>query len=241
MNNFARALKTKSITFRKTEDGFTIAEVMIAAIVILVVLLFTAYGLTSAFRASSTTENNSKANQLVNGVIALAEQSPYKQLYLSDRSTIDASLIGNGKCDTPTSTPSGTLLASTGDGTAFPGLTYCQTKVFGNGNSIGATFYIQTQIAWITSNGAFDSSSGSASAVQSGHYISKRVYVTVRWQDVSSGAGNWNTVYQTYTKTPSAAECVPDQIPFTPDPTYVDSNGNTVQQGIDSPPPGCSP
>ena len=216
MKRLQTITRKKNTSSRKPEDAFTIAEIMIAAIIIMIVLLATAYGLTSSFKSAATIENTTKANQITNDVIAIAKQSSYRKLYLNDRSTTPSTLIGNGKCDVATTTPSGTVLAQTGDGDPFEGLAYCQTKRFSiNGDTpqaVGTTFYIQTQISFITAQAAFDSSTSSGTAVSNGRYAAKRVYVTVRWQDVSSGTGAWNTVVASYTKTPAPSECIPDRI-----------------------------
>jgi type II secretory pathway pseudopilin PulG len=216
MKQLQATIQSKISLSRKQEGGFTIAEIMIAAVIIMIVLLAMAYGLTSSFKSAATVENTAKATQITNDVIAIAKQSSYRKLYLNDRAATSAALIGDGKCAVATTTPVGTVLAQTGDGAPFEGLTYCQPKRFNiNGNTpqaVGATFYVQTQISFITEQNAFDSSVSTGSAVANGRYTAKRVYVTVRWQDVSSGTGAWNTVIASYTKTPSASECIPDTI-----------------------------
>jgi len=237
MNQLRVAIQKKLMPSRNQEGAFTIAEIMIAAIIIMIVLLAMAYGLTSSFKSGSTIENTSKANQITNDVIAIAKQSSYNKLFLNDRASISSSLIGNGKCAPATTTPAGTVLAQTGEGDPFEGLTYCQTKKFSGGTpgqAVGTTFYIETQISFITAQAAFDSSTTTGSAVSNGRYSAKRVYVTVRWQDVSSGEGKWNTVIASYTKTPSTSECVPDRITLSTSTSAGPVSGAPIA-------PGCKP
>lgn len=230
----------------KNEEAFSIVEIMIAAIVIMIVLLSTAVGLTSAFRSSATIENHNKAVQLANEVVAISKQSSYRKLYteLQDVSaTIDPDNPGKnllfdppvgkreGKCVPQNqiapagSIPPNTLRVSTGeDGTPFSGLVYCAKKQFGPaGKKIGTSFYVQTQIVYLTTAQASDDNASTSPAIRStgtGNYYAKRVYVTVRWQDVASGTDSdgdpkWNEYITSYTKTPSPSDCIPDTVTST--------------------------
>lgn len=230
---------------RKTEGAFSIAEALIASVIIMIVLIATASGLSSSFRSSATIENNNKARQLANQVIAVAQQANYRDMYVAT-TNVDSSVTGANKCDpiaspgspNPVAVPANTQWVANGENAPFKGLVYCQTKRFGGGDGVGTTFYIQTKIVFLKTGSAFDNDTGSDSNNYSGTvtnttnnpYYAKRVYVNVRWQDVSSGADNSNLVKETYTRSPSASDCLPN--------TVLNTGKNT--DGSLIPVPGCS-
>lgn len=187
-------------------QGFTIVEVMIAAIIIVIILLSTAYGLTSSFRASSNIENTNKATALANDLIAVSKQAPYADFYIANR-TIPVALVAQDKCNPGALTPTGTVIASgSSTGNYVNRFRSCQEMRF---SEVGASFFVSTQISYLVNPVSFDNG---GAAVTNGGYIAKRIYVTIRWRDVKSGETAWNTVRATYTKTPSASECIPDRI-----------------------------
>lgn len=204
------------------ETGFTVAEIMIAAIVILIVTVSAAYGISNAIKSTIFVENSSKANQLANQQIAIAKQAPFRQLWVAR--TANANLIGTDKCAvTTTAAPSGTTWATTGLATGdaakpqYPGLEYCFAKRFKDpkdteSTGIGTTFYVQTTIAYINTNAAYDGAT--LGNVTSTNYKAKRVTVTVTWRDIASGEGT-HSIQQTYTRTPNMAECIPDTVTST--------------------------
>lgn len=205
--NLQKKLSTLLRLNPKEESGFTLVEIMVAAVIIVIILLATAYGLTNSFRQSSNIENRNKAIALVNDLIAVAKQAPYEELYIADRSA-PAGLIGQDMCDPVNKTPVGTVLATGPAGGDFvDDFISCQEVRF---SEIGATFYVSTQISYLTTSASFDNGGG---AVTNGDYVAKRIYITIRWRDVQSGETSWNTVQGTYTKTPSPSECIPDTIP----------------------------
>lgn len=204
-------LKDSLRSRRSATEAFTVAEIMIAAIIILIVLVSAAYGITSAVRSAAYVENYTKAGQLANQQVAIAKQAPYSELWIPR--TADGDLIGNFKCaPTATPAPSGTTYAETGSGDQYPGLTYCQTKKFGGSGGVGTTFYIQTTVLYIETGSAYD---GSSIGDTPSGYFSKRVLVTVRWADISANVGASDTnsrqvIQQTYTRSPTTGECIPD-------------------------------
>lgn len=199
------------------ENGFTIAEIMIAAVVMLIVLVSAAYGLANSVKSTSYVENFTKATQLANQQIAIAKQAPYRQLWI-ERET-DPENIASHKCNpTGNGAPVGNTWAITGEGDQYAGLEYCVTKRFGATTGVGATYYIQTEVAYILTGVAYDSSSvGSTTPTR---YFAKRVTVTVRWSDVQSAStevieNNYHEIQQTYTRTPGTGDCVPDIVNYT--------------------------
>lgn len=193
---------------KEEQQGFTLVEIMVAAVIIVIILLATAYGLTNSFRQSSNIENRNKAMALINDIIAVAKQAPYSELYIADRSA-PSGLIGADMCNPVNQTPAGTALATGPTGGNFEDeFVSCREVRF---SQIGASFYVSTQISYLTTSASFDNGGG---AVTNGDYVAKRVYVTIRWRDVQSGDAAWNTVQGTYTKTPSTSECIPDTIPI---------------------------
>lgn len=69
------------------ENGFELVEVVVAGIIILLVLLSTAYGLSGAFRSSAGVENHNKAVQLAANIVAIAKQSSYRSLWVTTERT----------------------------------------------------------------------------------------------------------------------------------------------------------
>jgi type II secretory pathway pseudopilin PulG len=204
----------------RTEGGFTIVEAMVAAIVIVLILLATAQGLSGSFKTSANNENANKASQLANEVIAIAKQAPYRQLYVAEQTTDIANIVGPGKCaetGARAGNPSGTRMVTSGDGPPFTGLVYCQAKRFGSEEGIGTTFYVQTTVAYMISTTSADLPSSGTIVSQDANYVSgsrfypKRVYVRVFWKDAGSGAGT-SFVREAYTRTPSSSECISDRI-----------------------------
>lgn len=194
------------------EHGFEIAEALVASVVIMIVLVSTAFGLSSSFRSSASVENHNKAVQLANEVIAVSKQSSYRKLYVATQD-VTSDLFGAGKCDPQSTVPAGTTRVLTGqDNAPFPGLKYCVSKKFGGNTGIGSTFYIQTQIVYLKTASSYDASSNSDAFVTNGDYYAKRVYVTIRWQDVAAGADNWSSYVASFTASPSPSDCVPDRI-----------------------------
>lgn len=190
---------------QELESGFTVVEIMVSVVIIVMILLSTAYGLTTSFRASSTTENRTKAANIAQGVISVSKQADFRRLYVGMQTPVTPALFGTGKCNTSQTALPGTgmVRVATGTGTPYPGLVYCQATQAGNSNGgVGATFYVQTRVVYITTG------QGSTST----NFYPKRVYVDVFWQDISSGSGKWNTYSTSYTRTPGTGDCIPDTI-----------------------------
>lgn len=194
------------------DRGFTVAEVMISAIIILIVVVSSAYGITSAIKSSVYVENAAKANQVANQQIALAKQAPFRQLWVAR--TSPATNLGLGKCVDPVTSPAktGTSWATAGLMPKYKDLDYCTIKRFGQGEGVGTTFYVTTTVAYINNATAFDASSTLGTTPT--NYRAKRVIVTVVWKDVAAGEG-YHTIQQTYTRTPNLSECIPDTITST--------------------------
>lgn len=200
MNNLLS--KIRDSNGRHSEEGMTVVEIMIAAIIIAGIFVFTATALTTSFKASSLTENKTRAANYADNAIAIAKQAPFRQLWVAipPIDSSNSSNFGAGKCDSSYSTvaPTGTNLTpvTSGEGTVpFDGIVYCQKRQATNEtNAIGATFYVQTDVRAYPVTGTT---------------WQKHVKVTVKWKDVSSGEGKWNTYTTSVTRTPTVGECIP--------------------------------
>lgn len=202
---------------RRLEAAFTLAEVMVAVLILTIVMTASAWGMTSSFQAASNTENRAKATQLAQDVIAQAKQSPWSQLYIAtaDRTWTQTSTAQCGPVNRyeeanyvyVTPPPSGTP--------SFPGLKGCQTMKFQNGNAagVGATFYVTTHILYVRTQTGFDSSPSQANANANLSYAAKRVFVNVRWRDVGS-SGAYDEFSVAHTRVPTSTECIPTRVPL---------------------------
>ncbi len=166
--------KWKGSRHKNEEDGFTIVEIMVAAIIVAMVLLFSAAGITSAVKTTTTLEARSKATNLAASVIAIAQQTPYRQLWVNreffpNSSHKTADYIGASACDATTTTaPTGTAWSIQGEGAVgdayhpnlstnpayspLAGLIYCTSTQFGTstGQGVGIVYHIQTNITFLS-------------------------------------------------------------------------------------------
>jgi len=233
MNSQSISSRLKLLSSRKEAEGaFSIAEALIASVIIMIILVATASGFSSSFRSSASVENNNKAVQLANEVQAIARQSNYRDLWVASQTPTNE-LFGTGKCENQSNTPAGTTRVTSGENNSpFKGLVYCKSKRFGGGEGVGTTFYVQTQISYLKTSAAYDSGSDNANnSIVNGSFYSKRVYVTVRWQDVAAGEDKWSTVKTSYTRSPDSSDCLPDRISN----TGKNADGSALKV------PGCTP
>lgn len=200
MNNLLE--KVRSSRASNAEDGMTVVEVMIAAIIIAGIFIFTAQALTTSFKASSLAENRTRAANYADSAIAVAKQAPFRQLWVTIPAVNadNSNLFGAGKCTSTFETiavgGANRTPVTNGEGaTPFTGISYCTARQATNEtNNVGSTFYIQTDVRALPVTGST---------------WQKYVKVTVRWQDVSSGEGKWNTFQTSTTRTPTVGECIP--------------------------------
>lgn len=197
---------------RQSEEGMTVVEVMVAIVIIAIVLVFTGIGLAASFKASVYSENRAKAASYASDVIAIAKQSSYRQLWIpnpvvttgsgGNSNMFNISQSGVDKTERCTTTivnaTGATSAAKTGVGTEpFKGIVHCQTRQAENkGSGVGTTFYIQTKIGYVPTGDGFSQ---------------KRVQVDVKWKDISNN-GKTNTYTETYSRTPTAGDCVPPSL-----------------------------
>lgn len=199
----------------RLDVGISLAEVMVAVLILTIVMTASAWGMTTSFQSAANMENRAKATQLAQDVVAQAQQSPWNQLYISTASR-SWTQTGAAQCGSPTryqETNYGYVPAPASGVAPFPGLEGCQTMKFQNGNSagVGVTFYVTTHIVYVRSQTGFDSSPSQAQANSNLNYAAKRVYVNVRWRDVGS-SGSFDEFSMAYTRTPSFTECVPTRV-----------------------------
>jgi Tfp pilus assembly protein PilV len=180
-----------------SESGVALAEAMIAAVIILIVLVATALGITSSFSASTSSENLNKANQLINEQISVAKQATFSRLGLAT----PTSTVG---CSTYSAVFNGENVATSSN--PFPDISYCQEKQY---SGVGITFYVETQVTYVQ-NGGYDSSSQNP-VINGTHYNPKRVTVTVRWSEEADATGTAivKSTKMSWIKTPSIVDCIP--------------------------------
>lgn len=190
---------TLTARLRDKDSAFSLAEGLIASVVILIILIATAAGLSTSFNASISSENRNKAMELVNNTIAIARQAPFKSVGMANPTTAQ-----QAGCRPYSSTFDGETRAVTLAADAYPGLVYCQKKKF---SSSGIEFTIETNTTWVSN---FDSSSETVTLSNTG-YQPKRVTVRVTWAESadSDGEAVISSVFGSWVKTPNIAECVP--------------------------------
>lgn len=190
---------TLTARLRDKDSAFSLAEGLIASVVILIILIATAAGLSTSFNASISSENRNKAMELVNNTIAIARQAPFKSVGMANPTTAQQS-----GCRSFSSTFDGENRVVTLAADAYPGLVYCQKKKF---SSAGIEFTIETNTTWVSN---FDSSSEAVTFSNTG-YQPKRVNVRVTWAESadSDGEAVVSSVFGSWIKTPNIAECVP--------------------------------
>lgn len=215
------SLRDTANRYRSSQDenGITIVEIMVAIVIIAAILIFTASNLTMSSRSSIFSENKTKAQAFANDALAIAKQSPYRQLWIQDQRFDDNG--GDGKCVklTDSKTPNGTVaqVVNEGEGTVpFSGLVECQTRqATSKQNPVGAVFYVQTEVYGVTTaNSTY-----------------KEVWVTVRWTDISAPTDGWHTVRSSVVVAPTVEDCFITTAGY-PSGTTLTSLNATI--------PGCS-
>lgn len=184
----------------REEDGMSLVEVIIAALILVLVLVFTAVGVTSAFGISSKTENRGKAIQMINEQIAVAKQASYAQLGLTTPASGD-DVSGCAPFATTFNNEQQVIVPN-----KYPGLDYCSKKQYSN---VGITFYIETDVTYIQ-DGSYDSASEPVTTTNTG-FVPKRVTVTVRWSESADENGNavQSSTKMSWVRTPSIMDCIP--------------------------------
>lgn len=85
---------------RDNESGIALAEVMAAAIIIVLVLTANAYALLSAYNAYGTAENANKAYQIINKQFAYFKQAPFNKLgTVTQPNALPKTAAGGAACD----------------------------------------------------------------------------------------------------------------------------------------------
>lgn len=245
-NRLASALRNPHST---AEEGFTLVELLIAITILAIVVMFSSTGFVNSFRTAASMENRSKALQIGNDVVAIAEQAPYRRAY-TPRMASSAELTNatgaadSDKCDVDPrlviADPSkfgGLMVLPPDDYSAdpsweqyreFKGLVYCQKRYFGqeNAEQVGVTFYVQTDIIYSnleTSDSPTRAEAGGTPASE--NTKGKRVVVTVKWKDTLGGESKVNTVTLQRVILPNAWDCPVGYV--TPPTTSGGSNATT--------------
>jgi len=192
------------------ESGIALAEAIVAAAIILLILVATAGGLTASFGATSSTQNRATATQLVNKQIAIAQQSPYVQLGVPAPSpTPDYTKVKCNPYTDASRTGEVKVVVASPPG-YFPGLNYCET-VKPNSN-VGITYYVETQVTYVTN---FDGNAVVNTTISP--IRPKRVIVTVTWAESADSTGKEK--YSSYTgswiSVPTIGECPPSNLVVT--------------------------
>jgi len=191
---------TSHINQKKSqESGLSLPEVLVAAVIIVLVLTFTAAGLASSFGISGKTENSNKATQAINDQIAIAKQARYADLGMKTPTAAETE-----NCSPWTTTFNGEQKVITS--VNYPSLNYCLTKQYSN---VGIKFYIETQITYVNDT-SYDNSIEPVTVTNTS-YQPKRVTVTVRWSDTVDDDGEAipSSRTMTWVETPSIQECIP--------------------------------
>lgn len=248
-SKLSRLARTK----QHQEDGLSLVELLVAITILAIVVLFSSTAFINSFRTTATMENRSKALQIANDVVAVAEQSPYRQLY-TPRMASDADVINvggaanNEKCDVDprlaltNPTKFGGLMvkpptdystaASWAQYREFKGLVYCQKRYFGqeNAEQVGTTFYVQTDIIFANLESNDTPTRAEAGGTPAGENLKgKRVVVTVRWKDTHSGESSSNKVVLQRTLLPNAWDC---PVGYVSPPATNTGSTNATANGI---------
>lgn len=184
---------------RNDESAVTIAEIMVASAIIVVLLIASAQAFAGAISANVASSSRNQAIQISQDVIAIAKQAPIDRLALKIPGTLDT------RCSEAwTGTYNGVTIRT--QATEYPKLTYCDVVEGTNGIS---SFVVYTYVTGV-SNTNFDNSSTPIGATGS-RYIPKRVTVKVVWLDKlqTNGSVTYQSVIQSYVRTPTIAECIP--------------------------------
>lgn len=204
---------------KNNESGVGIAEIMVAIVIIVGLLVATAGTFITTSSASSSTNNRNQAIQLSQDVIAVAKQAPWSQLAIWSLPTGGQPSLGtpntlnaDNEIITP-GVPSTCSEAWTGSfggtqviktNTYYPKMSWCQSK---NIQGTDQDFTVYTYVNYVPAN--FDSST--AAVTTAGMVYAKKITVKVVWFNGSNDAGQakWESVTQSYIRSPTIEECVP--------------------------------
>jgi type II secretory pathway pseudopilin PulG len=200
---------------RGEESGIGLAEVMVAIIVIAILLIASASAFTGAISANVASGNRNQAIQISQDIISVAKQAPFNRVAVVVPEGTNAA---PSQCsDAWTGTYNGlNIITQT---TKYPGLVYCQISKI---PSTGMVYAAYTYITPVTLNN-YDSTS---KVVNVSRFVPRRITVEVVWFDqiTSGGAVTYQSVTQSYIRTPNINECIPASNYASGSPT----------------PPGCS-
>lgn len=185
---------------RGEESGIGLAEVMVAIVVIAILLIASASAFTGAISANISSGNRNQAIQISQDIISIAKQAPFNRVSVVVPTGANAAA---SQCsDEWTGTYNGlNILTQT---TKYPGLEYCQISKI---PSTGMVYAAYTYITPVTLNN-FDATS---KVVNVSKFVPRRVTVRVVWFDeiTTGGAVTYQSVTQSYIRTPNINECIP--------------------------------
>lgn len=203
-------IKEMKQKLRQSEDGITLVELMVAIVLIVGVLIASAYVMNAAFKAQAASEIKSRAVEIAREEIVKDLQKAYTDTrlvipseYWSGEIPVPATYKGE-----PTITQVADRINPNGDLEDI-GLKYIQTKELN-----GTKFTIKTFVTRVTST-SFD---GAGAIVQLNNTtvdgksvagpVIKRITVIVTW-DIGEGVKQTST---TAVRAPSPAECIPPRV-----------------------------
>lgn len=218
----------------ETETGFTIVEIMVATVIIIMILVATAQGIGATSKASIAAETRTKAAQLAAERLSVARALSYGNTVTyamgSDYNDNFDSGTDTAKCSTQNVTDTSILWARDSGGTIIyvtpttditsdKGLFYCSPYQYSQkGNGIGVVFYIQTVVTNVTTVSSLGLSDSSVLTHIDTACYPKKVTVTVTWTDVTNDTTStassvvYNTYTESYIKIPQPYECEPSKL-----------------------------
>lgn len=196
-------MKTLPVRPTEKESGVSLAEIMVAIVVIAILLVASASAFTGAISANVASGNRNQAIQISQDIIAVAKQAPFAKIGI-------VSPTGANTPDTACSEPwtgkynNLTIIPQT---EIYPKLVYCQ--VF----DIPETGMVYAAYTYVTAVGTNDFDSSTVPITTTGtKFVPKRITVKVVWFDKiqNNGEVSYQSVTQSYVRTPTIAECVPN-------------------------------
>lgn len=187
----------------KSESGVTLAEVMVAIVIIAILLIASAAAFAGSVGASVSTGNRNQAVQISQDLISVA-----KSVAFYDLATVPPAVSGSNpsQCSAGwTGTYNGKAIIARA--TKFEKLNYCQiTEIPGTGMVYAAYVYVtKVQTA------DFDATSV-AVPTTSTRFVPRRVTIKIIWFDKlqTTGGVTYQQVIQSYIRSPTIADCIPN-------------------------------
>lgn len=192
----------------KEEQGLSLPEIMISAVIIVILLVASATAFSNAITVTSGSASRVQASQIAQSVLAVAEQAPYKKIAVTKP---NSTYPVPGECSsTPwRDTYNGvTVITQT---TPYTGLEFCQVyPMTGTPGNYTTAVYVTAVNA-----GNYDGQSNSTGTYQK--FSPKRITVVVTWTDSlrPGQSAEKITLTESIIKTPTVGDCIPPIISST--------------------------